>query len=349
MSNRKAYLIFVSLTAVISTNSCSNKGSAPSGSSLSMPQVTTAVNGVSSQAFVQTKALTGLSLNSQSCSSCGNGALMSVWSLASTFILQGKIADANSCIIKAVAKSNVVPGLTSGEYKTFNDSSGPTKVKITANGTDVTSFEIFSCNGSTQSQYMSGTNTNGNVTFNLKISGGTVSQPIFVKMLATGTMEGANWTSKTLTVGYSVSSNYSEFTIAQQSNYLDITGYVDSGTLGTLDANDVQLVSRSQLIGSTVPTYALGDGSVRIATGGGSASSTNWNGDTGVVGSGPTTYDSAVASATFPSVPTTRTTSFTSSEQWDCSVGSDAINLEQAATSNATLMTDVQSCILEFQ
>lgn len=349
MLMQKKYLLLSSGLALLLANSCSTKGNAPGGQDLYVPQVTKAVGGTSLFSLPHTQATTGFALNSQSCSSCGNGPISNVWSLASVFVFQGKVADMNSCMIKAMSKADVIPGLTTGVYKYMTSSSSAMKVKITADGSDVKSFEIFGCNSGTQNQYMSGTNSGGNVTFSLRISSATPS--IFVKMDATGVMSGSDWTSKSLTVGYYVAAtpHYSEFTIAQHSDYLDISGFVDHGTLGTLDGTDVQLVSRVQLIGNSVSTYALGDGSIKTATGGAGSSSTNWNGDTAVVGSGPTTYDSAVSSATLPSVPSTRTTQYTSSEQWDCSVSSDALNMDTVAASNASLMSAVSACMSEFQ
>ncbi len=349
MVNRKKYLFLSSSFAFLLANSCSTKGNAPGGQDLDMPQVTKAVSSTSLFSLPRTQATTGFSLNSQSCSSCGSGSIMNVWSLASVFVFQGKVADMNSCMIKAMSKADVIAGLTSGEYKYMSSSTSSMKVKITADGTDVKSFEIFGCNSGTQNQYMSGTNSGGNVTFSLRIS--SASPSVFVKMDATGVMSGSAWTSKSLTVGYNVpsSSSYSEFTIAQQADYLDITGFIDHGTLGTLDGNDVQLVSRAQLIGNSVSTYALGDGSIKTATGGAGSTSTNWNGDTAVVGSGPTTYDSFVASASLPSVPSTRTTQFTTAEQWNCSVSADALDLDKVAASNTSLLSDVMACMGEFQ
>jgi hypothetical protein len=333
----------------LAITNCSNKGQAPdSGVTLNMPQVTEAVSGASLMSNVGPFATTGQKLNNGSCSACGSGALMNVWSLGSTFVLQGKMADVNSCIISAMAAAGVVPGLTSGDAKYFTSSGSKTKVKITADGSTIKTFEIFSCEGATQNQFMGGTNTNGNVTFEAKMSGSAPSV-YFVSMSATGTMSGSNWTSKSLDVSYSLSNTYSLFTIAQQSDYLDISGISDSGTLGTLDANDVRLVSRAQLIGSDVQTYAMGDGAVRMALGANAASATNWNGDTGVVGSGPTTYDSVVASATLPSIPTTRITAFESDEQWDCNSDGSDVDLESVAATNPSLMSAVQECIGDFE
>jgi hypothetical protein len=142
---------------------------------------------------------------------------------------------------------------------------------------------------------------------------------------------------------------YSFFSMTQGSNYLDVNGVIDSGTIGTLDGNDVRLVSRAQLIGSGTTTYALGDGSLLTAVGLNASSSTNWNGDTGVHGSGPTTYDSVVASATLPSVPTTRATAYETSEQWDCQMVGAGTDFATAMASNSSLIADIQTCNQEFQ
>lgn len=250
----------------------------------------------------------------------------------------------NSCMIKAMAKANIIPGLTSGEPKYMLSSETKMKVKIKATENTVESFEIYNCDTDGQTQYMGGTNSDGAVTFKVRIS----APSIFVTMSATGNMVGSEWSSKSLTVGYNLPSSYSEFTIDQKSDYLDVSGIVDSGTLGTLDSNDVQIYSRAQLIGNSAKTYALGDGSVRFSVGGNSATATNWDGDTKVIGSGPTTYDSAVSSATLPSIPTTRASQFTATETWDCAMPSDALNMESVG-GNAGLMTDVQACMADFQ
>ena len=338
------YLIFA--VAVATILGCTNKGHAPGGNSLDMPYITNAVDGGASLAAIGPRATTGASLNSQTCSSCTSD-FLNAFSLASTFVLQGKLADSNSCMIAAVSEADIVPGLTDGTYKYLYSSTMTMKVKITASNKTVTSFEIFTCNGGSQIQYMSGTNLGGNVTFGLRVS----SSGNFVTMDATGTLSGDDWSSKVLNTGYYLpgSGTYSYFTITQEANYLDISGAIDRGTLGTLDATDVRLVSRAQLLGSSSKTYALGDGSVRTATGANAATTNNWNGDTGVHGGGPTTYDADVAAASLPSIPTTRTSAFTAAETWDCTMGADAINFESAGASNSSFMAAAMKCQEDFQ
>ena len=328
---------------------CSNSGSAPGGSSINMPQVTAPVSGASSSAVEHSLATTGLTLNAQTCAHCGSSAnLTAVWNMASIFVYQGKVADLNSCIIKSLAKADVVPNLTSGNYVYMTTSSSNLKVSVSLSGGTLSSFKVFGCSGTTQNQYIGGSNTNGNVVF----SGRILSSPYFVTLDATGTMSGTNWTSKSVTIGEyngGTTPSYSQFTMTQNPSYLDITGVLDQGTLGTLDGADVRLYSRAQLIGTSVATYALGDGSVLKAIGTSSSSQTNWNGDTSVEGSGPTTYDSVVAAGTLPTIPTTRATAFATAEQWDCSTPSTAVNVQQVATSSSSLISDLSTCVGSFQ
>jgi hypothetical protein len=263
--------------------------------------------------------------------------------------LQGKLADSNSCMVAAVVSNDIIPGLTSGEYKYLNSSNGITmKVKVALSGTTVTSYELYTCVNGEQVQYISATDTNGDVTFKFRATGSS----LFVAMDATGKLADGQWTSKVLDAGFYSSSGtpyYDYFQITQQSDYLDVTGYLDSGTLGTQDVNDIRIVSRAQLLGDSPQNYAMGDGAVRTATGAGAASNTNWNGDTGVEGAGPTTYDSAVASATLPTAPTTRATAFTADETWDCQMVGGGIDFLASAASNPAFLAQGMACEEEFQ
>lgn len=346
----KARVLFLFAGLLALLGSCTNKGQAPGGESLDIPKITTAVSGNGTSAIVASvhpMAIHGASLNSD-CTTCGSGtSFQHVHSLASIFVIQGKIADMNSCMISAVSAYDIVPGITSGSFKYLRSDSSQMKVKVSVTDKVVSSFEIFNCDNGVQTQYVTGTNSNGNVTF--KLRGGDSN--FFVSMDATGQMSGTNWTSKSLNVGFysSTMSQYSYSTVTQNQDYLDISGIIDTGTLGTLDGSDIRLVSRAQLIGSSIQDYALGDGSIRIASGVGAASNNNWNGDTAVHGSGPTTYDSAVASATLPSIPTSRVTSFTGAEQWDCSEAEASIDFAARASSNSGFMNAVMACQEAFQ
>jgi hypothetical protein len=173
----------------------------------------------------------------------------------------------------------------------------------------------------------------------------------FMAMDATGTMSGEAWLSKTVTAKfYSVSSaRLDVFTIAQNSDYLDITGAMDSSTIGTVDGSDFRFVSRAQLLGSNAKTYALGDGSSKMQLGAGSGATNNWNGDSGVHGAGPTTYDADVASATLPSMTAVYATDFTTDEAWDCQTSGTVYNFATLMSSNATLLSDMIACSEDFQ
>lgn len=328
---------------------CTNKGNAPGGNPIDMPLITTAVSGTSFLSnSVRPQATSGQSLNSQSCSGCGGSTqFLNSWSLGAMFVEQGKFADADSCMVAAVASHELVPGITSGEYKYLDLGQSQMKVKIVLSGTEVTSYELFTCYNGSFLQYVSLTKTGSAATYKFRSNGGG---NMFITMQANGTVTGDAWTSKTLDVGFYLGTgpSYSFFNMAQGSDYLDISGGTDAGTLGTLDALDNRLVSRAQLLGSSAKTYAMGDGSVRSASGVGAPSNTNWNGDTGVHGAGPTTYDSAVASATLPTIPTTRVTAFTADETWDCQMSNPA-NFNALAAANPAFTADAMVCTADFE
>lgn len=331
----------------LSLFSCTNQGHAPGGSSIAMTEVTSSVSGASFTGLgVHPQATSGQLLNSNSCSTCGSGVFMNAWSLGSMFVLQGKLADADSCMVAAVAANEIVPGLTSGEFKYIDQGDSQMKVRVVLSGDEVETYENFTCYQGSFMQYVKMTKVGSTATYTFRSNGGQAG--LFVTMDASGTVSGDSWTSKTLTVGFYSSTNYSFFTMTQGTDYLDINGGIDSGTLGTLDGTDVRLVSRTQLLGSSAQTYAMGDGSIRYASGVGSAANTNWNGDTGTVGAGPTTYDSVVASATLPTIPTTRTTAFTAAETWDCQM-SNPVNFQAAAASNSAFVTQAMACVEDFE
>lgn len=328
--------------------SCTNEGNAPSGgATVVMPLVTAPVSGASASAFGP-RATTGASLKSGSCSSCGSGMMSNLYSLASAFAVYGAMADLNSCTTSAVAKAGIIPGLTSGEYKYLDMQDSKMKVKVTVSGTVMSSYELFYCDADGQNQYVSGTNDGTNVTFTMKIK--PAGTNYFVNIGVEGTLSGTTWTSKRVTTGFyngaSGSTTYSYFTMTQGLDYLDVSGIYDQGTLGTVDGTDWRMVSRAQLLGNSYKTYALGDGSSKHVMGTGSVATTNWNGDTGVHGSGPTTYDSVVSSATVPSLPTSRVTTFSSDETWDCSMESPVDT--SSAMSNSAFMTDMMACASEL-
>lgn len=325
---------------------CANDGHAPGGSEITFPEVTKAVSGSSFLGKVKSKAVSGAALNTSMCSNCGSSTGMAfAHSLASLFVLQGMIADNNSCSIVALEKSGVISGLTSGDFIYLYADNIRIKAKVKVEGGVVSLFEMNHCMDGVQVQHMAGTNSGGNVTFTFR----SKDTGTFASMDASGTLSGETWTSKTVNFKFYNTTSLSNFTISQNSDYLDITGTIDSGTIGTLDGTDFRMVSRAQLLGSSAKTYALGDGSIRAATAAGAASNTNWNGDTGVHGAGPTTYDADVASATLPSVTSTYATDFTASETWDCSMPGGGIDFASAITGNETLMNDMIACSEDFQ
>jgi hypothetical protein len=338
----------VCVSFIVLTTACTSEGHAPGGGSLNIPQITSAVNGSASGVVIQPKATSGQSINTQTCSGCGGAStdFSYAHSLASLFVIQGKIADANSCAIGAIRQFDLLPGLGDGtDVYTVQDTMA-IKANVKVTGDTVTSFTVIHCMDGEQVQYMSGTNVGGSVTFKFR----SKSDSNFMTMDAEGTMSGDTWTSKTLDVlFYNQSGSSSSFTITQTASLLDITGVLDNGTLGTLDGSDYRSVSRVELLGDSPATYAIGDGSVRSAVGAGGAANNNWNGDTGVHGGGPTTYDSHVASATLPSIPSSYPTDFTSDEQWNCQAVGTPVNLMTAAAGNPAVIAAMNECNEAFQ
>jgi hypothetical protein len=292
-------------------------------------------------------ATTGVSLSTSLCggsmSAC-NSALSQVWSMTNAFLTASKTNDMYSCIVQAMHNNSVISGLGDGAYHYATGSDVGMKIKVTATGSSLENYEMFLCSSGTQVGYVSATLTGTTVAFSMK----QVSSGMGFSISASGEYSDGAWLSKSMTFLADVLSTAKmKASITQYPAYVDIKGTSDTAS------SDFQFYSRTQLLGSTPATYALGDGSAKAAADGNelSGSPVSWLGDSpssvlGTASSGA--FYSDVSSGSYHALPLSDSVSFGTAETWDC-VATDATDFETSLAGNTGFATDVQACQSSFE
>ncbi len=282
------------------------------------------------------------------------------------------------CYIKAMAKTEIIPSnFADGEYhyiKLINlpDAGGSNeepvvKMKITVTDSRVSDFKLFSCfNGSTaspsQSEYLSQTNSGSSATLSSKYTGSEDSETYGASATVTGALNSSgDWTSKQLeATNYfndGSSNSYNMYlNMTQSASDVELSGY----RKGSFEfGSQTQTFSdgfytKAQILGAdSLETFALGDGSSKMSinfndgsTAHSFSNTFSWLGDSYLPQTPATggSYYSDVSSESTPTIPSSVSSiSFSSDEQWDCSLPSGEswveADFEDGGTSITTLMT----------
>jgi hypothetical protein len=241
------------------------------------------------------------------------------------------------------------------------ESGGAMKVKFNiSTGSDgvISNFKMWTCeSGSTQSEYISVTNTNGVVAMR-SIHSNTRGGFSFASIAtASGNFSNTTgWSTKNLAVSYSGSgtgfTDNGYTTITQGATTATISGFHQ----GTYSSNPYISASYAvvDLIGtSSLNTFAVGNGSVKFDAAFNSSSlpgtptTISWNGDTQALVSPASNGENYTAanSGTLPT-PSTQNPTFAGAEIWDCtsSSGFTSATIE----GNTSIQSGLSTCDTQF-
>ncbi len=276
--------------------------------------------------------------------------------------------DKIQCYIGVMEANNLFNASYDGTDKYYTlpseDETMKIKFNIASAGGAITSFKMWTCeDGSTQSQYLSTTNTNNAVSITSVMSRSftfdSVTGSFGNRATVTGTVNSSGaWLSKDMTVsmrrshGVEDSSEYSS--ISQGASTITISAF-RSGTYSS-SAFSTQVYGISEILNAgSLTTFALGDGSMKYAAtfpGDTSASGTvSWTGDDMLALSPASsgTYYSSAAAGTLPTVAT-QTISFDSAagEAWDCAADAGGFTAISAASFTADLESQLAVCDAKY-
>ena len=403
-----------SLCALVACNqsstSTSDTSSSSTGTISSLPKATGPVDGSSASAF---EAINGLSMSDVTTSAATTGVALKSWNNSSLWgatksramcetgsLLQDAFDGAMSpdkiaCYVGAVQAANKFSGQTidDGNYVYFKLVNLPSaggyqpriKMKIVKSGGAITTFEMFSCfdnsTGTTQTEYLSSTISNGSVSLTSKNIGGSGTQSYGSSTSVSGTVDSSyKWNSKTITVDrfFTDTGNSGSFsqnaTVTQLTSSFRLSGY-NKGSWGSGASKQVWTnkfyIAVQGLNMSTPKSVSLGDGSASYAMdfcqnpqGGGGTSCTgaeatkfsatavdSWLGDTRAKLTPATggDYYSIANSGSVPSSTPTVSVSFTGAQTWDCTNSSFiSVDMSDFNNTSTTLGAAIATCDAKY-
>lgn len=301
-------------------------------------------------------------------------ALCEAGSIVKNVLREAGTGDKILCYIGVMERNNLFNASYDGtdKYYTLAPGAGDedpqtmkVKFNITQSGGQISNFKMWTCeDGSTQSQYLSLTNTNGTVTMTSvnRHSGGGFT--FGNRATVNGTVNSSgSWLTKAMTSSIEGTGTYGSESFTHD-GYASITQESSTITLsafqtGTHDDGSTDHTFTSELYGimeilnpGSLSTFAIGDGSLdfELNFDGTPANGTaSWTGDNqGVVTpatSGPYYED---AEAGTPPTAAAQTITFNSadSETWDCAGGTFTDIPSSSFTS--AIETQLQACDTQF-
>ncbi len=373
----------LSVFTVISSIGLVGCGSSSSGLSdiASLPKATASVSATSS-ILVKPVATTGTlvkDLNTITWTGNSRG-LCEAGSIVKDALRETGTGDKILCYIGVMERNNLFNASYDGTDKYYTlapaaDEEDPQtmriKFNITESGGQISNFKMWTCeNGSTQSQYLSLVNADGEVDmvavsrFSSSSGGNTFSNGNRATVEGTVSSTGA-WTSKTLTSRYEGSSTYEGNTFTND-GYAQIIQAATSLTLsafqmgtyndGSAHTFSSEVFGAMEILGAgSLSTFALGDGSLKFVVDYGGTSdsgTTSWTGDDQNV-LGDVTSGTFYSTANGGTVPTAAAQTITfdssASEDWDCTAPSGATFTDIASSSfTATVEAGIATCDEQF-
>jgi hypothetical protein len=384
--SRISKVLFMSMV-IVGLSACSKDDTAATTNEFSsLPEVTGPVTTNGATSIGNLSASTGVLLGSPSFLNTNSRPMCENVNLLKEVLREAAGPDKILCYMGAMKSSGVIPGtldLADGEYhyiKLQNLSQGReatepvVKFQIVKTDGVISSFKMYSCFGGsttpTQSEYISQTFVGTNATIITKNVGsqtdGADSQSYGSSMTTTGVYD-SGWSSKNITgfryyssTGTYAGSNVTTINLDQYADQVNMAIAMKGLYGGNLFTN--KFYTQAQLIGSTLATFALGDGSSKVSMSydEGNNSSVEfsdsgtiaWDGDTkDALGDATTSaYYVGANAGTIPNTPDdTQVVTFGTGETWDCALpdGASWTNAD-FTVGGATVEAGMAACEAKF-
>jgi hypothetical protein len=269
------------------------------------------------------------------------------YDLTLKFLELATYADQYVCAVSALKTAGLLN--FNGSYAYIRDpSSNPIRVRVNASGDNIQSWEVASCTGTTHDRLVTGEANSTTATIMLKYKTATRTARVDATGLITSS---GSWSSKILDFserdtgtsrGYRVNLTQSRATIQITGTEVNTTG---PAILYAFAAKAKLYGTAYTNTGSTA--YGLGAGSSRKTTDGSTYSTSHW---TDAAASAATSdYVNDVADqTTYPASAYTTSianAALTTSETWDCVLGSTFIDLTSPSVMTGTLATSINACL----
>lgn len=277
--------------------------------------------------------------------------------------------DKIQCYVGAMEAAGVFSNSYDGDYHYYKlagaggeDGSGALQIKFKAVKTNgvISNFEMFTCQNSVQSEYISTTLSGTNASIGAVSSHSqTFGSDTFSganRVSVSGTFSNGAWSgTKTITAQGEFSQS-GTFTFSDE-RYVELTqgpstltfkGYGSNSFGGHTGTSSIYAVIQGIGMGD-MTTFAVGDGTGKAEFTYDSFSHTgtvSWNGDTklNLSSASDGDYYSEVNAATLPSA-TSPDTTFTTAETWNCAPATSFSEINFAAMqSNTSFSTNFQAC-----
>lgn len=300
-------------------------------------------------------------------------------SITKNLIREASQNDKVACYVGAMELGGAFSNSYDGSYHYYTltgagrPEGGPMRIKFKAvkdAAGAITTFEMFNCQGTSQSEYLGTTIAGGTATLTaVSNHTGTHEGNTFTganRIAVSGTYGSSGWTGNKTIIGQGTHGGSGSFGGHSQSTYVEMTQGVSTVTLAGSSSHTFTPTSGSAFSGSGLvyaiiqglgmgeaDTFALGDGTAKATfthDGTPHSGTVSWNGDTGANLSDVTTGDNYVAvnAATLPS-STTPSPGFTSAETWNCAAEGDFTAIDfTSLQGNAAFVAAFTACDAEF-